>query len=131
MNVATVKTEKPVKVPNYTAEQTAKAVADYQAGVDIVDIARALGKTVKSVRAKLVREEVYKAVEKPTKSPKAEGPTKKEMLISLSKVAPFAVDGFEACTKGAIEALLRHFEANPDPVSMDTEVVTDEIAEAA
>jgi len=130
MDVATVKTEKPAKVPNYTAEQTAKAVADYMGGVDIAEIATALGKTVKSVRAKLVREGVYKAAEKPAKSPKAEGPTKKEMLIALSKVAPFVVDGFEACTKDAIASLLNHFEANPAPMSV-AEVVTEPVAEAA
>lgn len=52
---------KNVKAPNYTAEQTAKMVADYQAGVTVAAIAETLGKSVKSVVAKLSREKVYQA----------------------------------------------------------------------
>lgn len=49
------------KTVNYTAEQTAKMVADYQAGVAVEAIAAELGKTVRSIVAKLSREKVYKA----------------------------------------------------------------------
>lgn len=49
------------KAVNYTAEQTAKMVADYQAGVTVETIANELGKTVRSIVAKLSREKVYKA----------------------------------------------------------------------
>lgn len=52
---------KTVKAPNYTAEQAEKMVADYKAGVTVETIADALGKSVKSVVAKLSREGVYKA----------------------------------------------------------------------
>lgn len=54
----TAKTAKPV---NYTPEQTAKMVAAYQAGETAESIAQTLGKTVRSVVAKLSREGVYKA----------------------------------------------------------------------
>lgn len=50
-----------VKVVNYTAEQTAKMVADYSAGITVEVIAAELGKTVRSVIAKLSREKVYRA----------------------------------------------------------------------
>ncbi len=47
------------KTVNYTPEQTAKMVADYQAGVTVESMAEALGKSVRSVVAKLSREGVY------------------------------------------------------------------------
>jgi predicted transcriptional regulator len=49
------------KVVNYTADQTAKMVADYQAGATVETIANELGKTVRSIVAKLSREKVYVA----------------------------------------------------------------------
>lgn len=48
------------KTVNYTPEQTAKMVADYQAGVTVESMAEALGKSVRSIVAKLSREGVYK-----------------------------------------------------------------------
>jgi response regulator RpfG family c-di-GMP phosphodiesterase len=53
--------EMTTKAVNYTAEQTAKMVADYQAGVTVETIAAELGKTVRSIVAKLSREKVYVA----------------------------------------------------------------------
>lgn len=47
------------KTVNYTPEQTTKMVADYQAGVTVEAIALELGKTVRSIVAKLSREKVY------------------------------------------------------------------------
>jgi len=59
------------KAVNYTAEQTAKMVADYQAGVSVESIAESLGKTVRSVVAKLSREKVYVAKTYTTKTGEA------------------------------------------------------------
>jgi len=59
------------KTVNYTAEQTAKMVADYQAGASVESIAESLGKTVRSVVAKLSREKVYKAKTYTTKTGEA------------------------------------------------------------
>lgn len=56
------------KVQNYTAEQTAQMVADYVAGVTPETIATQLGKSLRSVVAKLSREKVYKAKTYTTKS---------------------------------------------------------------
>lgn len=56
------------KIVNYTAEQTTNMVADYLAGVALETIADNLGKTVRSVVAKLSREKVYKAKEYKTKT---------------------------------------------------------------
>lgn len=59
------------KAVNYTPEQTTKMVADYQAGATVENIAKELGKTVRSVVAKLSREKVYKAKEYKTKTGEA------------------------------------------------------------
>ncbi len=65
------------KTVNYTAEQTARMVADYQAGMTVDSIAESLGKTVRSVVAKLSREKVYQAKAYKTKS--GETPVKKDV----------------------------------------------------
>jgi ElaB/YqjD/DUF883 family membrane-anchored ribosome-binding protein len=67
---------KTVKVPNYTPEQTEKAKAEYLAGVTVEKIAEALGKTSRSVIAKLSKEGVYKAKEYVSKT--GEKPVKKD-----------------------------------------------------
>ena len=57
-------TIKAAKVVNYTVEQSAQMVADYVANpsqVTVEKIAKTLGKTVRSVVAKLSREKVYVA----------------------------------------------------------------------
>lgn len=59
------------KTVNYTPEQTAMMVADYQAGATVESIAEALGKTVRSVVAKLSREKVYTAKTYKTKTGEA------------------------------------------------------------
>lgn len=113
--------------PNYTPELTAAIVADYEAGKDVESIAEAIGKSVRSVRSKLVREGVYQAPEKPVKAAKIEGPTKKEMLRELEELAPFKVDGFMGATKEAIASLIEHLREEgaesvaADPVDDDAE----------
>lgn len=93
---------------NYSAALTAKIVDDYQAGVAVEAIAEAVEKSVRSVRSKLVREGVYVAAPKKT-ARKSDEPTKKELLIQLEAVAPFAVDGFMGATKEAINEMLKYF----------------------
>ena len=56
------------KAVNYTAEQTAKLIADYQAGETVEALAFAMGKSVRSIVAKLVREKVYVKKEYKTKT---------------------------------------------------------------
>ena len=96
-----------MKAPNYTAAQVAQITTAYQAGMDIDEIAQDIGKSVRSVRSKLVREGVY--VAKPmTASKKVLGPTKKELLKDLEK-SGLDVAGLEGATKEAISRLLVHF----------------------
>lgn len=99
------------KQPNYTEEQTQAIIADYQAGKTVEEIAEATSRAVRSVRAKLVREGVYVAQEKPVKAPKEEGPTKKEMLIELDSLVkaydlPMKTDGLMQATKEAIQSVI-------------------------
>lgn len=56
------------KVMNYTPEQTAQLVAEYQAGTSVELLAQALGKSVRSIVAKLSREGVYQKKEYATKT---------------------------------------------------------------
>ena len=97
------------KAVNYSEEMTAKVISDYQEGVDLDTIADENGKSVRSVRSKLVREGVYVAQPKAT-STKRDEPTKKELLNTLEGIAPFEVTGFMGATKSAITELIAHLE---------------------
>lgn len=102
--------ERKVKAPNYSEELTASIVERYQAGESVETIAESIGKAVRSVRAKLVREGVYQAPEKPAKAEKVEGPTKKELMRELEAIAPFPVEGLMNATKEAIQAVIDHLK---------------------
>ena len=90
--------------PNYTEEMTVSIISQYQDGIAVADIAEAIGKSVRSVRSKLVREGVYVAKEK-VATRKVEGPTKKELLIDIDATG-FDTKGFEGATKEALTRLL-------------------------
>jgi hypothetical protein len=98
-----------MKNVNYTPELTATIIEQYEAGVDVAEIASSIDKSVRSVRSKLVREGVYVASAKPS-AKKQMGPTKKELLITLEEIAPFSVDGFMGATKEAINDLIKHLQ---------------------
>ena len=89
---------------NYTPEMTAAIVDQYQNGISVDEIATDIGKSVRSVRSKLVREGVYVAAAKPA-AKRENGPTKKELLIELEGTG-FDVNGFEGATKDAILRLI-------------------------
>jgi len=89
---------------NYTSEMTTQIVDSYTAGMDIAEIADSIGKTVRSVRSKLVREGVYKAAPKKA-GRKVEGPTKKELLREIESTG-FEVTGLEGATKEALARIL-------------------------
>lgn len=111
-------TEKRV---NYTEELTAAIVNRYQAGESVETIAESIGKAVRSVRSKLVREGVYVAAEKPAKAKREEGPTKKELLRDLESLAPqFPIEGFVNATKEALTALIDHLESESEAPADDT-----------
>ena len=89
---------------NYTEEMTTQIVDAYSTGMDVAEIADSIGKSVRSVRSKLVREGVYVAKPK-VAARKVEGPSKKEILNQLESTG-FEVKGFEGATKEALTRLL-------------------------
>ena len=109
------KATKEVKV-NYTDEMVEKILTMYgELGNDGIDtIAAAVGRPVRSVRAKLVREGAYKAPAKGPKVEKDEGPTKKELLNTLDGLGVLSADtvtGLNGATKGAIADVIAFIEA--------------------
>jgi hypothetical protein len=109
--------EKATKAVNYTAEQTTKMVADYANGVTVETIAENLGKTVRSVVAKLSREKVYKAKEYKTKT--GETVVKKDAHAdAIGAILKMPENDIESLTKANKNALRAIFEAlaNSKPV---------------
>lgn len=105
------------KAVNYTAEQTAQAKADYLAGVSVETIATALGKTARSVIAKLSKEGVYKAKEYVSKT--GEKPTKKdEHADAIGAILKLSDGEIDSLTKANKTALVKIFTAlaNSKPI---------------
>jgi hypothetical protein len=99
-------TAKTVKVPNYTPEQFEKAKADYEAGVSVEKIAEALGKTTRSVIAKLSKEQVYKAKTYTTKA--GEKPVKKDAHAdAIGAIFDLSEGEIESLTKANKTALVK------------------------
>ena len=97
------------KQVNYSVEMTDKIISEYQSGISVDEIANAIGKSVRSVRSKLVREGVYIAQEK-AKSNKPKEPTKKELLRVLESQVDFPVEGLLGATKESILDLIKFSE---------------------
>lgn len=95
------------KIVNYTPEQTEKVKADYLAGVTVEAIAEAVGKTVRSVRAKLSKEGVY--VSKAKEAGKREM-LKAEMVAEIAAeigVSEEVLESLEKATGPALMAVLK------------------------
>lgn len=103
-------TKKTVKSVNYTAEQTTAMVADYVAGVSLETIAQNLGKSTRSIIAKLSREKVYKAKEYVTKT--GEKAVKKDAHAdAIGAVLKLTEAEIESLTKANKTALVKIFAA--------------------
>ena len=98
------------KIVNYSVEMTDKIISDYQDGIEISEIATAIGKSVRSVRSKLVREGVYIPQEKTSRSNKIQEPTKKELLRVLDELVDFSTVGLLGATKESILDLIKFAE---------------------
>ena len=98
------------KVVNYTAEQTAAMVADYTAGVTVEKIAEAMGKTTRSVIAKLSREKVYVAKTYVSKTG-APGVKKDATADAIGAVLALTEAEIESLTKANKTALVKIFAA--------------------
>jgi hypothetical protein len=101
------------KTANYTDEQVTQITDLYaELGNNGLDqIANTVGKTVRSVRAKLVREGSYVAPDQSTT--RRDGPTKKELLRELEGVigTDIEVSNFMGATKDGIQYLVNTFRS--------------------
>lgn len=115
------------KIVNYTPEQTAKVVADYQAGMTVEVIAEAVGKTARSVIAKLSKEGVYVA--------KGKTAGKRDMLKAemVAEIAKFVgkteeqVESLEKATGPALMAVLTVLKAQAEQLdaAMDAQALAE------
>jgi hypothetical protein len=91
---------------NYTPAQTLDLVNRYKSGEAVETIAEALGKTTRSVVAKLSREGVYQA----KTATKGQARVKKSDLVDqlahLCGVAPEMFDSLEKANHDVLEALV-------------------------
>ena len=101
------------KTANYTEAQVAQLMELYaeHGNEGLEAIATTLGKSVRSVRSKLVREGAYVAAPKTAKAPKVEGPSKKDLLNQLEELVGFDVTPLQGATKAGIEALIDFAQA--------------------
>ena len=99
-----------MKQPNYSVSMTDQIIEDYQNGNSVDEIASSIGKSVRSVRSKLVREGVYIPQEKKT-SKKVQEPTKKELLRTLDELVDFPTTGLLGATKESILDLIKFAES--------------------
>jgi hypothetical protein len=108
------------KVINYTAEQTAEMVSAYTAKPEkatVEALALKLGKSVKSIVAKLVREKVYKKAEYVSKSgePVAKKNDVADAIGAVLKMNENDIDSLTKCNKTALSMIWKAL-ANSVPV---------------
>jgi hypothetical protein len=100
------------KTVNYTFEQTQQVIAAYKNGDSVESIAQALGKTARSIIAKLSREGVYQKKAYTTKA--GERPVKKD--AQADKLAEFfglteaEADSLTKANKTALAKILAKLE---------------------
>jgi hypothetical protein len=103
---------------NYTPEQTAMLIAQYQAGVSTVELAETLGKSVRSIVAKLSREKVYQKKEYVTKT--GEKAVKKDAHAdAIGAILKMTEPEIESLTKANKTALVKIFTALANSVPME------------
>jgi hypothetical protein len=98
------------KTVNYTVEQTTQVIADYVGGVSVEQIAMSMGKSVRSIVAKLSREGVYQKKEYKTKT--GEPVVKKDAHAdAIGAILRLPENDVESLTKANKSALKAIFEA--------------------
>ena len=90
-------------VVQYTPEQTASLVQAYTSGVTVEFLATEMGKSVRSVIAKLSREGVYKAKAKASASERVTKAQLIEKIAARLQVSVESVESLEKATKEALE----------------------------
>lgn len=113
---------KKAKVENYTAEQAAKIVADYKANPTketVAALAAEMGKSPRSIVAKLVNLDVYQKPEKAATEGEAKE-TKGAIVAQIEKACGVVVGTFESlesATKKALTTLRDKLNENAEAFS--------------
>lgn len=96
------------KIVNYTPEQTLKLVADYQAGISVESIAESLGKSVRSIVAKLSREGVYQRKEYTSKTgePVISKDALADQIANVLGLGEADAESLTKANKSALKAIL-------------------------
>lgn len=106
-----VATTKTVKAQNYTPEQESDMITRYNAGETVEAIATLMGKSVRSVIAKLSRAKVYKPKAYTTKT--GETPMKKneyaDMLTTICGLTAEEADSLTKANKTALSKIVGKF----------------------
>lgn len=105
------------KVVNYTPEQTAQMVSDYSNGITVEAIAEKLGKTVRSVVAKLSREKVYvaKTYVSKTGQPVVKKDAHADAIGAILKLSESEIESLTKANKTALEKIFSAL-ANSKPI---------------
>ena len=90
---------------NYTEAQTLELVNEYKAGVTVEALAEKLGKSVRSVVAKLSREGVYVAKAKTKASARVTKAALTSVLEAKLGMEPGSLDSLQKGSHEALEAL--------------------------
>ena len=124
-------TQASVRVPNYTDAMVARLVGEYtstptRATVDA--LANEMGKNPRSIIAKLVREGVYQAQERTTKSG-APIVRKAELVSEISSLTGTSVDSLVKASKADLERLVAALNAILPSVSQGVRMARNFFAE--
>jgi len=94
------------KTVNYTPEQTAQLVQAYQAGTSVENLATQLGRSTRSIVAKLSREGVYKAKSKATGVARVKKADLVDQIANRCGVAPEIFESLEKANHEVLEAIV-------------------------
>ena len=105
------------KAVNYTPEQTAQMVSDYSNGTTVEAIAEKMGKTVRSVVAKLSREKVYvaKTYVSKTGAPVVKKDAHADAIGAILKMTESETESLTKANKTALEKIFSAL-ANSKPI---------------
>ena len=106
-----------MKTINYTPEQTAQMVLDYSNGTTVESIAEKMGKTVRSVVAKLSREKVYvaKTYVSKTGAPVVKKDAHADAIGAILKLSENEIESLTKANKTALEKIFSAL-ANSKPI---------------
>jgi len=99
------------KTPNYTPEQVQELVTKYQAGVQVEQIAMELGKSVRSIVAKLSREGVYQPKSKVSNAARVTKASMVEQIAQLCGKTSEVMESLEKANQDVLAILVERLRA--------------------